>query len=50
MLDGLVVASEWEVLVHDSDADGVGEVAVEDLLVDAVGEDFFNLVGCWIGG
>ena len=50
MRGGLVVASERGVLADDDDADGVGEVAVEDALVDAVVEDLFDLGGCWVGG
>ena len=44
------MADEGGVFADDDDADGVGEVAIEDALVDAVVEDLFDLRGCWVGG
>ena len=49
-LDGVVAAAEVEVLAaHDENVDGLGEVAVEDFGVAAVGEHFFDLVGGGVG-
>lgn len=50
VLDGSVVADEGGVFADDDDADGVGEVAVEETLVDAVVEDLFDLTGGWVRG
>lgn len=50
-LDGIVAAAEVEVLAtHDQNVDVLGEVAVEDVGVAAVGEHFFDLVGGGVGG
>lgn len=45
-----MVTRDDEVYTHDADVDVVGEVGVEDGGVVAVGEDFFDLVGGWVGG
>lgn len=45
-----MAAGDVEVHADDADVDVVGEVGVEDGGVLAAGEDFFDLVGCWVGG
>ena len=51
MLRGFVVAAERGiVLAGDDDVRRVGEVAVEDALVEAALEDFFDLGGGWVRG
>lgn len=45
-----MLAGDVEVYADDADVDVVGEIGVEDGGVVAAGEDFFDLVGCWVGG
>lgn len=45
-----MLAGDVEVYADDADVDVVGEIGVEDRGVVAAGEDFFDLVGCRVGG
>ena len=42
------MTADVEVLAHNGDIDGVGEVGVEDVGMVAVGEHLFDLVGIWV--
>ena len=49
-LHGLVVGSDVEVLADDGDIDGVSKVGLKEGWDVAVGEHFFDLIDCWVGG